>query len=309
MSSITDGAPALGAGMPPGARTPGLRSQELLANPLNRTRNEDLGDHRNRQGPARMNKRACLPIALLALAANGLQAGRPLTTDDAGTVAPGDFEFEAGATLHRDSDTYQYEFPFGITAGLLSTLEVGIGFGSAIQEREEAADTRIISGIGDLALGAKWNPLSEEDGWASHAAAITVKLPTASEHKGLGTGKTDCDLTYIASKALAETWSAHLNVGYTWTGDPRGAAKDDLLHAGIALGWCAREEVGWVGEVFTDLPAGRGDEASVQCTVGARWSLRQNLVLDAAVGTRLRGESPDLTATLGLTWTLAATKP
>ena len=252
-----------------------------------------------------MNRRIFCLITWLALIASGLHAGRPLATDDAGTVAPGKFEFEAGTTLHRDSGRHDYELPLGVTAGLLPTLEAGIGFGSAIQEREEATGTRTVSGIGDLALGAKWNPMPEQRFWASHATALTIKFPTASRHKGMGTGKTDFDLTYIASKTLSKTWSAHLNVGYTWTGDPNDAPEYDLLHAGFAMGWCASDHVELVGEVFADLPGGRSDQASVECNAGVRCCLRHNLILDAAIGSRLRGKSPDFTATVGLTWTLS----
>jgi len=242
---------------------------------------------------------------LLAVAAHG---GRPLAIDDAGTVPPGDFELEAGVMLHREGGLHDYEFPFGLTAGLFSTLETGIGFGSQIQERQETVGTSTTTGVGDLALGAKWNPLPEEKFWVSHALAFTVKFPTASDNKGLGTGKTDYDLTYIASKSLSDTWSAHLNAGYTWTGDPEGTPEDDLFHAGLALGWRAAEKLELVAEVFANSPEGLNDNATLEWSGGLRWNLRDNLILDAAGGSRVRGEAPDLTATLGLTWTLSKSK-
>lgn len=240
----------------------------------------------------------------LMLVTAHIHAGRPLATDDADTVAPGDFEFEAGGTWHRDSGTADFESPFGVTAGLLPTLEAGIGFGSQIQEREEATGTDTISGIGDLALGLKWHPLPGERYWASHAVAFALKIPTASEHRGIGTGKTDCDLTYIASKSISGTWSAHLNAGYTWTGDPADAPVDNLFHAGVALGWRAGTSVEWVGEVVANVPADSDRETTVECNAGVRWNWHPKLTFDAALGTRLRGEAPDLTATLGLTWLL-----
>lgn len=241
-------------------------------------------------------------IAGLLTAAPQGWAGRPLTTDDAGTVAPGEFEFEAGAVWHRDSGFDDIEFPFGVTAGLLPTLEAGIGFGSAIQEREEATSTKIISGLGDLALGAKWNPLAEERYWVSHALSFTAKLPTASRSKGIGTGKADFDLTYIASKSLADTLSAHLNVGYTWTGDPASGAEPDILHSGLAVGWFVAPRWELVAEVFADLPDSRADDAVAQINCGLRWSVHERLTLDTAVATKLINDAPDLTATLGLTW-------
>jgi hypothetical protein len=244
---------------------------------------------------------ASLFAALACCAPSGF-AGRPLVTDDAGTVSPGDFEFEAGGVWHRDSGADGYEFPFGVTTGVLSTLDAGIGFGSAIQERNEATGTEVISGVGDLALGLKWNLLPAENFWASHALAFTAKLPTASRNQGIGTGETDFDLTYIASKTITETWSAHLNMGYTCTGDPSSGEEPDLFHLGFALGWFAASELELLAEVFADLPESRADDAVTQLNFGLRWGLHENLILDAAVGTRLHNDAPDLTATIGLTW-------
>jgi len=49
----------------------------------------------------------------------------PLITDHAGTVSPGDPEFEAGGVWRRD-----YGFPFGVTSGVLPVLQAGIGSGA-----------------------------------------------------------------------------------------------------------------------------------------------------------------------------------
>ena len=86
---------------------------------------------------------------------------------------------------------------------MVNTLEVGVGFGGLVEEREELLGERVTkSGLGDLVLGAKWNPIPEDRGWASHALAFTLKLPTADHHSGFGSGETDFDVTYLASKSL-----------------------------------------------------------------------------------------------------------
>lgn len=239
---------------------------------------------------------------LMYLAAPHAQAGRPLSTDDAGTVAPGTYEWEAGVKWHRDGGADGWEFPFGVTTGLTPDLELGVGFGSRIQESEEAAGTSSISGVGDLAMGVKWNILTEADSFASHALTAAVKFPTASQKNGLGTGETDFDLTYIASKSLTEQWSAHLNVGYTWTGNPPDAREDDLVHAGIALGWQVSPSVELLSEVVGVLPESGHEEAAAECFIGARWHVGGQLTLDAALGTSVLGDATDVSATLGLTW-------
>jgi len=57
-----------------------------------------------------------------------------------------------------------------------------------------------------------------------------------------------------------------------------------------------------VPEVLADLPESRTDDAAVHLNCGMRWSLQDKLILDAALGTRLINDAPDLTATIGLTW-------
>lgn len=236
-------------------------------------------------------------------AALTVHAGRPLTTDDAGTVPPGVFEFEVGATIHRDGSVRDYEFPLGIITGLLPTLEIGAGFGGRIQERTEAAGTSSIHGLGDFAAGLKWNPIAEVDSFAAHAFASSVKLPTASRDKGFGTGETDLDLIYIGSRTLSDRWNCHVNLGYTWTGDPAGAAEDDLFNTGLALCWRMSPKVEWVTEFVCVIPEDRWSDNSLQWLGGIRWQVHPTLVLDAAAGAKLCGDAPDLDMLVGLTWT------
>jgi hypothetical protein len=110
-----------------------------------------------------------LVTLLAALLASSAHGGRPLTVDAAAPVAQGQFELEAGVRYEGLSDARHYEVPFSLAYGLVRTLEVGIGFGGQIEEREELQDHwSTESGVGDLTLGAKWNPLPEEDYCASH---------------------------------------------------------------------------------------------------------------------------------------------
>lgn len=250
-----------------------------------------------------MKRRLASPGLLLA-ATLAAEAGRPLTVDDAAPVAPGFFEAEGGVSYAQDASTHHWDFPLGLTYGMPARVEIGLGFGGQLEEREESPHAwETHSGWGDLTLGAKWNPLAEDRCWASQALAFTVKLPTADHHSGLGSGETDYDFTYILSKNVTPKWSAHLNAGYTITGDTSDAIGDDLFHGGLAVGYRVAERVELVGEVFADVPVTATADSAVACNCGARWNLWDNLTLDAAAGCGLRGDAPDLTATAGFTWT------
>jgi len=231
-------------------------------------------------------------------------AGRPLTVDDAGTVELKRFQLEAGYSYEHDAGCDHSDFPVTLNYGLTPKLQVGVGFGSQLDEREDALGRHTrLADMDDITLNAKWNPLSAEHFWADHSLSFTIKVPTASHDKGFGSGETDYDLMYIATKSLGERFNVDFNVGYTWVGDSRNDRLDDSLHYGLALRWQAVERVELVGEVFADTPITSENDTTVAMNAGVRWEVVDDLVLDAAAGAGLRGDAPDVTATVGLTWT------
>jgi len=240
---------------------------------------------------------------ILIIAGGTAFAGRPLTVDDADPVEQGRFEFELGLVYEHDPVCDAWEFPFGLTAGILPQLEAGVGFGGLVEERTELGERDHESGIGDLTVGTKWQFLKETGWLPRQALAAAVKFPTADDDKGLGSGKTDYDLTWIASKMLNEKTGLHVNAGYTWVGEPPGENVGDVAHYGLALDYQLTEAVQWVGELFAEKELQGGTQTVVQYTSGFRWSATKSLTLDAAAGSCLRGdEALEFTATLGLTW-------
>ena len=231
-------------------------------------------------------------------------AGRPLAIDDADPVDPGQFEFEAGVGYEHDSDCKHWDFPFGLTYGLVPSVEVGVGFGGQFEERTEFLEDRDDEhcirehGIGDLNIGAKWQFIESCPLGARHALAAAVKLPTADDRKELGSGETDYDLTWIASRSIGEKAGVHLNLGYSWIGGP----DDDVLHYGVALDYQIVDSVQWVGEVFAERELADGADTVAQYNTGFRWNPVESLTLDIAVGSKISGDAPDFTGTVGLTW-------
>jgi hypothetical protein len=232
-------------------------------------------------------------------------AARPLVVDDAGTVDPHDFQLEGGCNFVHNGSVQHFDVPLSLSYGAVRTLQVGIGSGGQLEERDEAHrhQQETVSDFGDLTLGAKWNPLSAERFWADQALAVTVKFPTSNHDKDMGSGATDFDLMYLATKSVGEKLNVDFNVGYTWVGDSDDENLDDSLHYGLALRWQVTERVELVGEVFADTPMTAENYTCIAFNAGVRYEVVDDLVLDAAAGAGLRGDAPDWTATTGFTWT------
>ena len=256
-----------------------------------------------------MRRNRLLPVlTLFTLTASAVLAARPLTIDDADPVAPGDAELEAGAAFVKTSDCDHWDFPAGLAIGALPKLELNLGFGGQFEEREDflphTGRTHRLreEGLGDLVAGAKWLAWVPDGGGPRHALAAAVKFPTADEDKGLGSGETDYDLTWIASATLGAHLGVHVNAGYSWIGTPEGEDVGDVVHYGAALDYPVCENIQWVGELFAERERRTGADTSVLFNTGLRWAVRESLIVDLAAGAGLSDDSPDFICTAGFTW-------
>lgn len=98
----------------------------------------------------------------------------------------------------------------------------GVSGDSRVTTGSVTSNTRTIeSGQGDIVTAATYSAimLTEQKFYLDLTAK--VKLPTASESRGLGTGKTDYTLAADAYKTLGGL-TALATLGYRWLGDPSG---------------------------------------------------------------------------------------
>lgn len=236
-------------------------------------------------------------FAVLSTAASF--AARPLETDDAGIVDVGSIEIELGAAFESDPAAEAWQTGFGIKTGVLPGVDIGLGYGWQWVDDNGLTE----SGCTDLEIGTKWNFLSETNLLPAISLTAAVKLPTADEEKGLGSGETDWDVTFVFSKTLSERLTGHLNAGYGFIKSPEAEDLGDVLHGAAALEVQLLEAWWLTGEVLAEREREDGADTEWMGNLGLRWTVSENLALDAAAGSALGGgESPDLFATAGLTW-------
>jgi outer membrane protein OmpA-like peptidoglycan-associated protein len=92
------------------------------------------------------------------------------------------------------------------------------------------------TGAGDLKLGLKYGFLNDYMGDpVGLAIRGFVKIPTADENKGLGTGKTSFGADLVLSKNIDEKLDIHGSLGYQWNSDPDGVNIANALKWAVGL--------------------------------------------------------------------------
>lgn len=227
-------------------------------------------------------------------------AGRPLSTDDAGTVAPGDIEAEVGAEyLKWLTDDKEYFVATALTIGVIwDRLDCGIEVPYLWLRPDEGNNE---DGFGDLDAKLKLRFLDETDSFPALAVTIGVKTETGDSAKGLGTGKIDVPVNLIATKGF-DRFTLHANAGYNAVGDPAEEQEYDLVNLSLAGEFAATERFAIVGEVAGEIYTKDVDEDNpCELLVGATYKLSFGTVLDAGVAAGLTDGAPDSKITAGLT--------
>jgi hypothetical protein len=247
-------------------------------------------------------------VGLLELTVD-IYAGRPLVTDDADPVERGRVEVEAGLELETSTQSYTLTAPFAFGFGLTDWLEVAIK-PSALYVDDQDASPRRVAGVGDLVLEAKARlPFRPFD--LDLALVPSLKIPTADEDRGLGTGKVDGSAIFVITKAFTETRKLHFNVGYTVVGTVSEVQLQDQLFIGLAgetsIPGLAEERLQFVAEVFGTTAEEEGGPGDIQGHLGVRYRIGEDVILDAAIGRSFTSRPPvEFFATMGLTWTFDA---
>ncbi len=101
----------------------------------------------------------------------------------------------------------------------------------------QAAQKVTNSGLGDIILRGRYYLVEERDYVPLIAITGRLKIPTASEGKGLGTGALDHGYGIEMSKLIGEKWLAFLDGGYNFIGDPDGRELQNQYWYDVGAGY------------------------------------------------------------------------
>ncbi len=225
-------------------------------------------------------------------------AGRPLSTDDAWTVVKGKFQLETGMDMTRqDNRDKEYSPSLTLTYGLFDRMDLGIGAGYLLVRPEDGENE---SGFGDTALKVKYRLVDEREWLPALAIAGKLKLATASNKKGLGSGEADFGLNVIATRNITKRLVLHANIGYTFIGEK--SVNNEMNYA-LGSQWVLTDKWALVGEItgMNKLNGRKGDDP-LTALFGTYYMLTENLILDAGVEVGMNRAAPDYRLTAGLTF-------
>jgi hypothetical protein len=94
---------------------------------------------------------------------------------------------------------------------------------------------RTESGLGDIVASAFYTLRDERSSGLGVDAGLKVKLPTADEAKGLGTGEMDYALQADFFKPLDSALTVFGSLGYRWYGDPPGVSLRNVPYGALGL--------------------------------------------------------------------------
>jgi len=246
-----------------------------------------------------MTRRFLALILINCLSQGPAFAVSPLVTDDADTAEPGKLQLNSDFQIVHANSTTLYSVPINPVLGITSWTELGVIFG--YQWRDGFGSNPTTSDaddLTDLTIAPKlrlWEGLEDR---LKLGARMDLKLPTASNRHGLGTGNPDVGVVGIATYNIGRT-SLDFNAGYYAIDVSRADFNDDRWFVGETVRQALNENWTVYAEVYAFLPnTGAGGHATWYFSGGPQWSVRENVSLCALFGSAAGRKSPDLTGTL-----------
>jgi len=138
----------------------------------------------------------------------------------------GDQTGDFGSTI--DSDLYSFQFVGGVIS---SYYDASISIPYLSLENDASFKEE---GFGDVLFQIGRSLLSEQPNGISMNGSLLVKLPTADENKGLGTGELDIGVLIDINKHWP-TFTGNIHAGYINTGDTAAIRYDNSFLYGVSF--------------------------------------------------------------------------
>lgn len=154
------------------------------------------------------------------------------------------------------------------------------------------------NGIGDIILRGGLVLIPEAENGFSLAGSLSVKIPTADENKGLGTGKADYGGFFGVRKSIGQN-RFMLSAGYIKAGDPSGVDLNDVYvyDIGYSKVFYRTEVSGWYEGRRATIPGARNPQ---EINIGFFHILNNDYSVKGSAFSSLNDGGPDFGLNSGI---------
>ncbi|MEP6903091.1 MAG: transporter [Actinomycetota bacterium] len=224
---------------------------------------------------------------------------RPTVSNPAEFQKPSVLQLEFGydANFHASQFRAQQDTPLAVRFAVNRRILVEFDSDSPYSQTDKSKMT--ITGAGDSQLGIQFVLQPENKNRPGIAAAYYIKIPTASEEKGFGTGRVDHNFIGLISKTFGKT-TVDFNAIYLLAGRTSEKGYATSGKAAFAVTENLTKRVGIQGEISG---FSRNDEQSgAMFGLGVvTYQINKRMVFDSGVRFGLTPDAPRVGIVAGIT--------
>src|SRR5882762_2894134 len=138
------------------------------------------------------------------------------------------------------------------------------------------------TGFGDNALGFEYRFHRQSTYVPSLAIGYSLRFPSASVAKGLGSGKYDHEIRFYASKDILGT-HFDFNTAYIFLGRPSGGGTDQFTQMNLAFSHRIYKKLQFTGEFYGNMFSSNATPASANGLWALTYAIKPRLVVDAGI--------------------------
>jgi hypothetical protein len=189
--------------------------------------------------------------------------------------------------------------------GLLCDVELRWGTTSFLSQTDASGTHR---SFGDNWLGAQIRLYRQTQRVPSFAFSYASKIPSASTQDGLGTGRVDHQLTFLASKDVAR-FHVDFNASQFLIGRPNASGFDESQEINLAFSHSIHGGLQFTGEFYGETRLNPTTSGFVSTLWALTYTVIPRLVIDGGFEHSLTSAGPPLHAFVGATYSIANLYP
>ena len=147
------------------------------------------------------------------------------------------------------------------------------------------------TGFGDNALGFEYRFHRQSKLIPSLSIGYSLKFPSASTAKGLGTGKYDHEIRFYASKDILGT-HFDFNTAYIFLGRQSNGGTDQFTQMNLAFSHPIYKKLQFTGEFYGDFKFNNSAPAFADGLWALTYAIKPRLVVDAGIDHALNSAAP-----------------